>query len=242
MASPALWWQVFKAALCSRSNRQFYDRIAPVYDQVFVEHEQHADRMVELLQSDLAGQADTTRVLDIGCGTGLLSRKLGDRGFDVTGLDISFESLRLLQQSAANVHAVHADGARLPFTADAFQAVVSLGSWRHFPDPRAVMTEIARILRPDGLLVIGYFPPSLGGAIHQGRGVWRKMMTRLYQGVIRRLGYVDRTDLSLEPQTINLASNYFAEVRTVTSGEYWHLVVARGQLPPGGMPAGKKNR
>jgi SAM-dependent methyltransferase len=240
MARLLLWWQVFKAALCSRSNREFYDRIAPIYDQVFVEHKLHADRMLALLTANYAGQEATTRVLDLGCGTGLLAGLLARQGFVVTGLDISCESLQLMQQSVSNIDAVQGDGSQLPFTDDSFQAVVSLGAWRHFPEPRRVMAEIARILGHDGFLLIGYFPPSPGGAIHQGRGLWHKLLTRLYHLLVKRRGYIDRADLSLEPETIGLARDYFNEVRTVTSGEYWHLIVAQEQLLLTGMPAGKK--
>ncbi|MGB5260810.1 MAG: methyltransferase domain-containing protein [Gammaproteobacteria bacterium] len=227
MASFRQWWQILTAALCSRSNQQFYDRIAPIYDQVFVDHVVHADRMVELLVASQAGQASTTRVLDLGCGTGLLARRLAGQGFAVTGLDISFESLRLMRQSAAFINAVHGDGAQLPFRDGSFQAVVSLGTWRHFREPQRVMDEISRILTTEGRLLIGYFPPSLGGAIHQGQAVWQQWLTRLYQWVVSRRGYIDRTDLSLEPQTLELARGHFDEVRTVTSGESWHLIVAQ---------------
>ena len=192
-------------------------------------HKLHADKMVDMLSTTYADQESTTLVLDLGCGTGILTRMLAGKGFDVTGLDISFESLLLMQQSAPRIHTVHGDGTHLPFTDGSFQAVVSLGAWRHFSEPQRVFTEVTRILKSDGVLIVGYFPPALGGAVHQGHGIWHKLLARLYQLMIRRLGYVDRADLSLEPQTVSLARNHFDEVRTVTSGEYWHLIVARGR-------------
>jgi hypothetical protein len=44
---------------------------------------------------------------------------------------------------------------------------------------------------------------------------------------------VDRADLILEEETVNLARKYFEQVSTVDSGEYWHLIVAQG--PTTGM-------
>lgn len=228
MARAGLWWQILSAALCSRSNRQFYDRIAPFYDQIFVQHKIHAGKMVEILAASYAGRESSTRVLDLGSGTGLLTRILSSKGFDVTGLDISLQSLLQMRQSAPQISTVHGDGACLPFHDGSFQAVVSLGTWRHFSNAQQVIGEVARILGNDGILVIGYFPPALGGVVHLGHGIWNKILVRLYQLLTGRLGYVDRADILLEQQTVNLAKGHFKEVRTVISGDYWHLITAQG--------------
>ena len=230
MTKAGLWWRVLIAALSSRSNRQFYDRISPFYDQVFVEHRQHAINIAKILSAAFAGRRNTTRVLDLGCGTGLLSRMLAGIDFDVTGVDISFESLRRLRQLEHEIPAINADAAELPIIDGGCQAVVSLGVWRHFPDPPQVIREIKRILASDGLLVIGYFPPAIGGAVHPGHGFWTRFLIRLYSFMTSRLGYVDRVDLSLERRTLSLTRKHFRQVSSIDSGECWHLLVARGPL------------
>ena len=90
------------------------------------------------------------------------------------------------------------------------------------------MAEIARLLAPDGVLLVGYFPPSLGGCIHQGNAWWQRLLTRLYRFIISRRGFVDRADLRLESDTLRLAGDYFTDVGTVPSGEHWRLIMARG--------------
>lgn len=228
MASIRLWSKVLVAALCSKSNQEFYDRISPIYDQCFVTHKLHASNMAAILLEDYKGLEKNTLVLDLGCGTGLLSNILASKGFEVLGVDISLESLRLLQQREPRINTIQADATLLPFADGSCQAVVSLGAWRHFPDFRRVIAEVARILKNDGLLIVGYFPPAIGGVVRQGDSHWRQLLVRLYQFLIRKRGYVDHIDLSLEPMTVSWAKDHFEQVKTVDSGEHWRLIIARG--------------
>jgi ubiquinone/menaquinone biosynthesis C-methylase UbiE len=157
-----------------------------------------------------------------------LSNILFRKGFEVLGTDISLESLRLLQQRESKINAIQADATQLPFADGSFHTVASLGAWRHFPDPQKVIAEVARILKDDGLLIVGYFPPAIGGVIHQGDSYWHQLLVRLYQFLIRKRGYVDHIDLSLEPMTVSWARDQFEQVSTVDSGEHWRLIIARG--------------
>ena len=228
MASILLWSKVLVAALCSKSNQEFYDRISPIYDQCFVTHKLHASNMAKILLEGYKGREKNTLVLDLGCGTGLLSNILVSKGFEVLGIDISLESLRLLQQRESRINTIQADATLLPFTDGTCHAVVSLGAWRHFSDLRRVIAEVARILKDDGLLIVGYFPPAIGGVVHQGDSHWRQLLVRLYQFLIRKRGYVDHIDLSLEPMTVSWAKDHFEQVSTVDSGDHWRLIIARG--------------
>jgi len=228
MASIRLWGKVLVAAFCSKSNQEFYDRISPIYDQCFVTHKLHASNMAKILLEGYKGREKNTLVLDLGCGTGLLSNILVSKGFEVLGIDISLESLRLLQQRESRINTIQADAALLPFTDGTCHAVVSLGAWRHFSDLRRVIAEVARILKEDGLLIVGYFPPAIGGVVHQGDSHWRQLLVRLYQVLIRKRGYVDHIDLSLEPMTVSWAKDHFEQASTVNSGDHWRLIIARG--------------
>jgi ubiquinone/menaquinone biosynthesis C-methylase UbiE len=228
MASIRLWGKILVAALCSKSNREFYDRISPIYDQCFVAHKLHANNMAKILLERYKGLEKNTLVLDLGCGTGLLSKILASKGFDVIGIDISLESLRLLQQFQSRINTIQADATQLPFADGSCHAVVSLGAWRHFSDTRRVIAEVARILKDDGLLIIGYFPPAIGGVVHQGDSHWHELLVQLYQFLISKRGYEDHIDLSLEPNTLVWAKGQFKQVGTVGSGEHWRLIIAHG--------------
>jgi len=228
MVSLRLWSRVLLAALWSKSNQEFYDRIAPVYDQCFVTHRLHAINMAAVLLDGYKGQENNTLVLDLGCGTGLLGDILAGQGFKVIAIDISLESLRVSRKRESKLYRIQANAMLLPFVKESCNAVVSLGAWRHFSDPRQVIEQVARLLKKDGVLILGYFPPAIGGVIQLGNGFWSRLLVRVYQFVIRRRGYMDNADLSLEPKTLRLVNKYFTQVGTIDSGKRWHLIVARG--------------
>jgi 2-polyprenyl-6-hydroxyphenyl methylase / 3-demethylubiquinone-9 3-methyltransferase len=94
------------------------------------------------------------RVLDVGCGGGLLAEEFARLGCAVTGIDPSKESL-----AAARRHAVSqglairyqcAAGEALPFADESFDTVYCCDVLEHVADLRQVIAETARVLRPGG--------------------------------------------------------------------------------------------
>src|SRR5262249_18205033 len=99
-------------------------------------------------------------VLDLGCGTGRHARYLASRGFHVTGLDLSAESLRLARQrEGPSLRFVRQD-MRLPFRTGTFDHILNLfTSFGYFEDPAdnvSVIHNIATALRSTGCLVLDY--------------------------------------------------------------------------------------
>jgi ubiquinone/menaquinone biosynthesis C-methylase UbiE len=102
------------------------------------------------------------RVLDVGCGAGLdvfvAARLVGPAG-RVSGIDISADMLAFAVDAAAaggiaGVQFLEADAAQLPFGDGAFDVIVSNGALNLVPDKDAAFREIARVLRPDGVLAV----------------------------------------------------------------------------------------
>lgn len=103
--------------------------------------------------------ADLTniRVLDIGCGGGVLSEKLACLGCRVTGIDISAKSIAVARQHALSeglaIHYQTALAGQLPFASGSFKAVSCCDVLEHIPDWEQVIAEAARVLEPGGLFL-----------------------------------------------------------------------------------------
>jgi 2-polyprenyl-6-hydroxyphenyl methylase / 3-demethylubiquinone-9 3-methyltransferase len=99
------------------------------------------------------------RVLDVGCGGGFLSNDLARRGFDVTGLDASAQSLTIAREYDATGKACYelGDAYQLPYADASFHAVCAMDFLEHVEDPARVIAECARVLRPNGLFFFATF-------------------------------------------------------------------------------------
>src|SRR3954451_18480957 len=96
-------------------------------------------------------------VAELACGTAYFSAWLAGAGASVVALDLSGEQLatarRLEQRLGAGVSLVQADAERLPLARGQFDLVVSEHGVAAWCDPERWLPEVARVLRPGGLLV-----------------------------------------------------------------------------------------
>ncbi|GGQ46116.1 class I SAM-dependent methyltransferase [Streptomyces mutabilis] len=109
----------------------------------------------------LAGDVAGRRVLDAGCGSGPLTAALRDRGATVTGIDASAGMLALARRRLGDDVALHvADlSDRLPIDDGAFDDVVASLVLHYLEDWGPTLTELRRVLRPGGRLIVSVDHP-----------------------------------------------------------------------------------
>jgi ubiquinone/menaquinone biosynthesis C-methylase UbiE len=147
------------------ADRQQQLAYSELQSKMLVEGERRtkAKKIVSVLQhffgeDDLGGRA----VVDLGCSTGFISDELALAGAKVTGVDIDEPGLaRARERFGDRIEFVQADGSALPMPDESVDAVICNHVYEHVVDPDAVMAEIRRVLRPDGIVYLG-MPNRLG--------------------------------------------------------------------------------
>ena len=100
-----------------------------------------------------AGDRTGLDLLDVGCGSGTLLGLLRQRGFQPTGVDLSAEAARVAE-AENGVRVVVGSLADAAFPSDSFDMVTLFHVMEHVVNPRSVLAEVSRILKPNGAVVL----------------------------------------------------------------------------------------
>lgn len=110
------------------------------------------------------------RVLDVACGTGIVARIAAQRveaHGSVTGVDLNQAMLTVAGRVSPELIWRQGDAADLPFADEQFDVVLCQAALMFFPDPRAALAEMARVVTPDGTVAVqvwGTLESSIGYA------------------------------------------------------------------------------
>lgn len=135
-------------------DRGFFDLWSRVYDLPVVQWAIYRPVQEAVLRE--LRRPPARRILDVGCGTGILTERLA-RELDpelVCGCDFS---IGMLEQAVTRRPGpwVQADAQHLPLSRGSVDVVVSTESFHWFPDPEAALAEFGRVLAPGGRLLVG---------------------------------------------------------------------------------------
>ncbi|WP_435256980.1 bifunctional 2-polyprenyl-6-hydroxyphenol methylase/3-demethylubiquinol 3-O-methyltransferase UbiG [Thioclava sp. FR2] len=159
------------------------------------------------------------RILDIGCGGGLLSEPMARLGADVVGADAAARNIPVAQvharQSGLDIDYRHTTAEDLAAKGEQFDVVLNMEVVEHVADPLAYLTACQKLLKPGGLMICSTlnrnpksFMMAIVGAEHimrwlpKGTHDWKKFITpdELYD-LIRKAGLdpVDRKGMVFNP-------------------------------------------
>jgi ubiquinone/menaquinone biosynthesis C-methylase UbiE len=170
------------------------------------------------------------RVLDVGCGSGVVTREVARRvgsGGRVVGVDPSQALLavarRLAREAGVGEHVEFHEGGvhRLPFPDGAFDVVVCVTVLSHVPAADAAIPELVRVLRPRGRLGVFDLDTDMTTFTHPDRALTRRIvaaasdatavngwLSRQLPALLRRAGIVDVRARGFFPLETDVGSFY----------------------------------
>jgi ubiquinone/menaquinone biosynthesis C-methylase UbiE len=164
-----------------------FEKRAPGYEDGWLGrmHREIADRTLDLA---LRCVPEPGHVLDVGCGTGYLLRRLAvlvPTAVEIAGIDAAPEMIRVAEAASTDDRVRFSTGVAegLPYGDQRFDLILSTTSFDHWPNQRAGLTECFRVLRPGGHLVLcdqfsAWMHPTLLGA-RRGKARSKRRATRV---------------------------------------------------------------
>lgn len=139
--------------MTERQTRDYYDDFASTY-------ERGRDRGYHALVDELEASAvipllGGKRVLEVGCGTGLVLERLAPHAAAAVGVDLSPGMLALARKRGLDVH--EGSATALPFVDGSFDVVCSFKVLAHVPDIEAALREVERVLCRGGVGVLEFY-------------------------------------------------------------------------------------
>ena len=154
----------------------FFDRLAPGWDGGMVR-----DEAVIAAILDAANVAPGADVLDVACGTGVLIPDYLGRGVaSLTAIDVSPGMVKIAREKFAGEARVriHCADAQIWETDRSFDCILIYNAFPHFSDPKKLLKNLSRFLRPGGRLTVAHGMSRdrinahhRGGASHVSNGL-----------------------------------------------------------------------
>jgi SAM-dependent methyltransferase len=172
------------------------------------------------------GLPDRGRVLDLGCGPGFVAARIRKRrpNLEIVGVD---RDPAVLERARAHIEALEGQAERLPFASETFDCAYARLVLRHLPNPRAVLQEIRRVLRPrgrvivldtdDGALILHPSPPAFGRALAARQKTFQRrgadpFLARRLPALLRDAGFDEIALRTLVVDSVSVGPAAFARI------------------------------
>jgi malonyl-CoA O-methyltransferase len=131
----------------------YYNTIEPSYE---LQYSEEQDKKYDVVLPTL-DFIDHEKIIDVGCGTGLLFSKIRKRYITIVGVDVSMNLLnRAIKRfkHRSNVHFICGDADFLPLRENVFDKVFSITLLQNMPEPSITLKEIAKVAKQNSTLII----------------------------------------------------------------------------------------
>lgn len=139
-----------------KGNKGFWDRWAGRYDRTMSADRDTYARILNRMKCKLNRNMV---VLELACGTGILSVQLAGSVKMLEATDFSEEMIKQAKRKrhSSRLHFSVQDATALPYAPETFDAVVISNALHIMPSPQKALAEIRRVLKPDGILIAPTF-------------------------------------------------------------------------------------
>jgi len=141
------------------SNKTYYDAFSQTYEDHRGENDPggYHDLLDELETEFVRRYGDGRDILEVGCGTGLVLRRIQQFAKSAKGVDLSPGMLAKARERGLDV--VEGSATALPFEDHSFDVTCSFKVLAHVPDIRRALSEMVRVTRPGGTVLAEFYNP-----------------------------------------------------------------------------------
>ena len=129
------------------------------FEKWFINSEKHGQKVIDRADKllKLIDKQGDLNYLEVGCGNGSVCKYLAENyPWKVTGVDVDPIQIQLAKERSKhleNVRFLEADATKLSFGDNEFDVVLSFGTTHHIPDWSRALTEMRRVLKPEGYFI-----------------------------------------------------------------------------------------
>ncbi|MBU1052627.1 MAG: methyltransferase domain-containing protein [Proteobacteria bacterium] len=154
----------------TKSTQKWFKEWSNDYDQTLGKLKRHHEMLD--LAVEMSNVKDGERILDVGCGTGLLSLKFLEAAkCTINGIDLSEDMLNIWKEKidtlnlSSRVKTKLGDAATLEFEDSTFEIIASTVTLHHVKDKQQALNKIYKLLKPNGRFVIGDLDVDTSGEL-----------------------------------------------------------------------------
>jgi len=135
-------------------NQDYYDKFAQIYEN---KRGQGYHKMIDELEISILNKYlnPTDKVLEVGCGTGLILKEVDKKVSKAIGIDLSKKMLKKAENRGLEVY--HSDASSMPFADNYFDVVYSYKVLAHVEAIEKTLEEIKRVLKPNGVAILEFY-------------------------------------------------------------------------------------